>query len=253
MAAACKLPGVESALESYRNNARTDYHTMVAEMTGLVRPKAKILNLALTYGKGLKATAEELGVSLEEAKAMMETYFNRLPFIKPLEDLCKRMAANRGYIRLIDGARVHYNDWEGGWIDWEEKQEAIAKGKRLDACSLEEARERQKDPEHPWSKTRLRRADTRKALNNLVQGSAARQTKKAMLMMWQEGIIPLIQMHDELGASCATEEQANRVAEIMRTAVPLLVPVVVDTEVGESWGTAKLSWKEAEEKYGRAA
>lgn len=252
-AAACGMPGVETALESYRNNARTDYHTMVAEMTGLVRPRAKILNLALTYGKGLKATAEELGVSMEEAKALMAMYFQRLPFIKPLDELCKRMAANRGYIRLIDGARVHYNDWEGGWIEWEEKQEAIAAGMRLDACSIEEARERQKNPKHPWSKTRLRRADTRKALNNLVQGSAARQTKKAMKMMWDEGIIPLIQMHDELGASCGEERQANRIAEIMRDAVPLKVPVIVDTEVGESWGTAKLSWAKAEAKYGRAA
>jgi DNA polymerase I-like protein with 3'-5' exonuclease and polymerase domains len=252
MAAACNMRGVETALESYRNNARTDYHTMVADMTGLVRPRAKILNLALTYGKGLKAVAEELGVSLEEAKAMMEMYFEKLPFIKPLEELCKRMAANRGYIRLIDGARVHYNDWEGGWVDWEEKQKAIALGLRFDACSIEEAQERQKDPRHPWSKVRLRRADTRKALNNLVQGSAARQTKKAMLGMWREGILPLIQMHDELGASCGEESQANRIAEIMRDAVPLKVPVIVDTEVGNSWGTAKLSWADAEKKYGRA-
>lgn len=250
-AAACRMPGVETALESYRNNARTDYHTMVAEMTGLVRPRAKILNLALTYGKGLKATAEELGVSMDEAKQIMDLYFQRLPFIKPLDDLCKRMAANRGYIRLIDGARVHYNDWEGGWVDYDEKREAMALGLRFDACSLDEARERQKDPRHPWSRVRLRRADTRKALNNLVQGSAARQTKKAMLEMWREGILPLIQMHDELGASCGSESKADKIAEIMRTAVPLLVPVVVDTEVGNSWGTAKLSWKQAEEKYGR--
>lgn len=251
-AAACRMPGVETALESYRNNPRTDYHQFVADITGLVRPRAKILNLALTYGKGLKATAEELGVSLEEAEAMMKIYFDKLPFIKPLEELCKRMATNRGYIRLIDGARVHYNDWEGGWIDWEDKQEAIKLGLRLDACSLEEARERQKDPRHPWNKTRLRRADTRKALNNEVQGSAARQVKRAMLNMWREGIIPLIQMHDELGASCGEERQAIRVSEIMSDAIPLAVPVIVDTEVGNSWGTAKLSWAEAEKKYGRA-
>lgn len=252
-AAACKMPGVEEALANYRNNPRTDYHTMVADMTGLVRPRAKILNLALTYGKGLKATAEELGVSLEEAKAMMDMYFSKLPFIKPLEELCKRMASTRGYIRLIDGARIHYNQWEGGWIDWEVKKEAMDRGMRLDACSLEEARERQKIIGHPWANTRLRRADTRKSLNNLVQGSAARQTKTAMLHMWREGILPLIQMHDEVGASFGDEKTLNRVAEIMRDAVPLRVPVIVDTEVGESWGTAKLSWKDAVAKWGMAA
>lgn len=252
-AAATKQPGVETALESYRNNARTDYHTMVAEMTGLVRPRAKILNLALTYGKGLRATAEELGVSMEEAEAIMKIYFYRLPFIKPLEEQCKRLAGSRGYIRLIDGARVHYPYWEGGFVSAEDRREAAQMGFRLDPCDYEEALERQKDKRHPWSRTRLRRADTRKALNNLVQGSAARQTKKAMLMMWREGILPLIQMHDELGASVATQEQAARIAEIMKTAVPLQVPVVVDTEVGESWGTAKLSWEEAEKKWPRAA
>lgn len=252
-AALTKQPGVETALESYRNNARTDYHTMVAEMTGLVRPRAKILNLALTYGKGKKATAEELGVSMEEAEQIMAVYFDRLPFIKPLEETSKRLASSRGYIRLIDGARVHYPDWEGGWMDYEEKKEAISLGLRLDPCSMEEAERRKRDPRHPWNRTKLRRADTRKALNNLVQGSAARQTKIAMLMMWKEGILPLIQMHDELGVSCGTEAEAQRVAEIMRTAVPLLVPVVVDTEVGDSWGTAKLSWADAEKMWPLAA
>lgn len=251
-AAACRIPGVEEALERYRNNPRTDYHTMVSEMTGLVRPRAKILNLALTYGKGLAATAEELGVSLDEAKQIMDLYFDRLPFIKPLEEMSRRLASQRGYIRLIDGARVHYNNWEGGYMDKEARAEAKRNGHRLDACLIDVARERQKIPGHPWATQRLRRADTRKGLNNLVQGSAARQTKKAMLEMWRQGILPLIQMHDELGASCATQQQAIQVAEIMRTAVPLLVPVIVDTEVGTNWGNAKMTWERAEE-YRRAA
>lgn len=252
-AAVCKIAGVEAALESYRNNPRTDYHTMVAEMTGLPRPRAKIMNLAMTYGKGKYSTAEELGMSIEDAEDLIKMYHNRLPFIKPLEDLCKRVANDRGYIKLIDGARMHYNDWEGPFLDKETRANAAANFKRLDACSLEEARDRQKDPDHPWHGKRLRRADTRKGLNNLVQGSAARQTKRAMLEMWRQGITPLLQMHDEIDASVNSEAQVKMISEIMIHTTPLVVPTVVDSELGPTWGDAKMSWDDYADKYLRAA
>jgi DNA polymerase I-like protein with 3'-5' exonuclease and polymerase domains len=73
----------------------------------------------------------------------------------------------------------------------------------------------------------------------LIQGSAARQTKKAMLLCWQEGIVPLIQMHDELGSSVTSEKQGQRKSEIMREAIKLTVPMRTDCEYGTSWGTAR--------------
>ena len=79
---------------------------------------------------------------------------------------------------------------------------------------------------------------THKAFNRLIQGSAADQTKKAMLDMWKEGIVPLIQVHDELCFSMNSGVQLNRAVEIMTETIPLLVPVVVDAEVGHSWGKA---------------
>lgn len=238
-ASVCNIAGSEIAVETYRNNPRQDYHQMVADMVGMKRKPAKILNLAMTYGKGKYATAQELGVSLEEAEGIINQYHGRLTYIKPLDELCKNRAAARGFIRLIDGARMHYNLWEGGWISNEDRNTAIRMGKRLDACTLEEAQERSRDREHPWSKTRLRRADTRKALNNLVQGSAARQTKRAMLECYRAGYLPLIQMHDELGHSVSSDKMLRDVHDIMRDAIPLRVPVVVDCELGDDWGTAK--------------
>lgn len=243
-AAACRMRGADEAVERYIQNPRTDYHQMVADMTGLPRSRSKILNLAMTYGKGKHSTAAELGLPVEEAEILIQQYHGRLPFIKPLDDYAKSLAASRGFIRLIDGARMHYNEWEGGWIDAEDRVAAERAGHRLNPCSLEEARERASNPDHPWSRTRLRRADTRKALNNLVQGSAARQTKRAMLGMWREGILPLIQMHDEIGHSCGSDHQKARVEEIMRDCTKLLVPVVVDHEFGPTWGTAKKKWEE---------
>jgi len=235
--------GAGAAVQRYIDNARTDYHQMVAEMTERPRPVAKILNLAMTYGKGKRSLADELGVSLQEAEAILKDYHNRLPFIKSLEDKCKVAASTRGFIRLIDGARMHYPQWEGGWIEWEDRLAAEAQGMKLTPCTYEEAQERRKNPKHPWSKTTLRRADKRKSLNNLVQGSAARQTKRAMLVAWNEGIVPLIQMHDEIGISTADKRVAERTVEIMIETTPLVVPTVVDFEVGPNWGEAKQEWK----------
>lgn len=252
-ASVCKARGAEAAVERYRENARTDYHTMVAEMTGRPRPIAKILNLGMTYGKGKRSLADELGVDLEAAEGILKDYHERLPFIKSLEDICKSRSSARGFIRLIDGARMHYPLWEGGWIDWDVRKDAEARGKRLEPTDLDTARQRQADPEHPWSRTRLRRADTRKSLNNLVQGSAARQTKRAMLAMWREGFLPLLQMHDEVDVPVSSKAEVTRIGDIMVETTPLVVPTVVDLEVGPTWGEAKMTFEDFAAKYLRAA
>lgn len=241
----CKANKADEMVARFLDNPRSDFHQMVADMTGLPRWQAKIINFGLMYGKGVASLAEDLKVSLDEAKAILTQYHERMPFVKSLEETCKRLGAERGYIRLVDGARMRYTQWEGGWVDGDLRRAALAAKKRMEPCSREEAVERQADPDHPWARTRLRRADTRKSLNNLVQGSAARQTKLAMRGMWREGILPLIQVHDELGYSTGDERVARRVEEIMRDAVKLKVPVVVDNEFGTTWGRAKKSWSEA--------
>jgi DNA polymerase I-like protein with 3'-5' exonuclease and polymerase domains len=234
--------GAETAVQRYLDEPRTDYHKMVAEMVDRPRSIAKILNLAMTYGKGKHSLAEELQVPVIEAEAMLADYHNRLPFIKSLEDKCRIAASTRGYIRLIDGARMHYPQWEGGYTGGADRAAAERDGHILTPTDLKTAQERQKDPNHPWAQTRLRRADTRKALNNLVQGSAARQTKRAMLAMWREGVVPLIQLHDEVGISTADRAVALRVQMIMVETTPLVVPTIVDLEVGPTWGEAKSEW-----------
>ena len=82
----------------------------------------------------------------------------------------------------------------------------------------------------------IRRAYTYKALNKLIQGSAADMTKKAMLELYKEGIVPHIQIHDELDLSIENDDQAKKVIEIMEQAVTLEVPNKVDYEVGSNWG-----------------
>jgi DNA polymerase I-like protein with 3'-5' exonuclease and polymerase domains len=83
----------------------------------------------------------------------------------------------------------------------------------------------------------IKRAYTYKALNKLIQGSAADMTKKAMIELYKEGIIPHIQVHDELDIS--VDGNAEKIIEIMENAVKLEVPNKVDYEFGSNWGNIK--------------
>jgi DNA polymerase I-like protein with 3'-5' exonuclease and polymerase domains len=85
----------------------------------------------------------------------------------------------------------------------------------------------------------IKRAFTYKALNKLIQGSAADMTKKSMLALYKEGIIPHIQIHDELDISIKDQQQAEKIISIMESAVELEVPNKVDYESGKNWGEIK--------------
>jgi DNA polymerase I-like protein with 3'-5' exonuclease and polymerase domains len=87
--------------------------------------------------------------------------------------------------------------------------------------------------------TRLKRAYTYKALNRLIQASAADMTKKAMVDLYKSGKLPMIQVHDEIAMSVKNIDEAREVATIMETAVPLEVPSKCDIDLGPSWGEAK--------------
>jgi DNA polymerase I-like protein with 3'-5' exonuclease and polymerase domains len=97
---------------------------------------------------------------------------------------------------------------------------------------------------HAEHGTSIRRAFTYKALNRLIQGSAADQTKQAMVALYNEGILPMIQVHDELDVSVTDEAQGKRIQEIMETCVQLQVPSIVDAEFGPNWGKAKQTFSD---------
>ena len=96
---------------------------------------------------------------------------------------------------------------------------------------LEQARKEYDEP--------LKRAFTYKALNKLIQGSAADMTKKSMVALYENGIIPHIQIHDEVDISVESDEKAEEIIEIMESAVTLKVPNKVDYEQGKNWGDIK--------------
>jgi DNA polymerase I-like protein with 3'-5' exonuclease and polymerase domains len=229
-----KLPGANNAVVRYRDDPNTDYHGYAAEITGLERTSAKAVNFATIYGAGARKFAQMVGKSEAEAREILERYHRELPFVSKLTEQCERAARFKGYLTLYDGARRHFNHWAPGG-KWE---------KGAGPCEREEAIRRIQDPGHPWYGRKLYRADTRKALNALIQGSAARHTKLWMRACWREGIVPLLQMHDSLDCSVSSREQAELVARLGCEAVTLEVPMQVDLKYGRNWGDACHTWEE---------
>lgn len=232
-----KLTRAENAGDSYRSNPDTDFHNLVVEMTGLPRKRAKDTNFAKAYGAGIAQFASMTGMSEEEAVDVMNQYDQRLPFVKELANRCQNMAERSGYIALIDGAKSHFDQWEC-------RQWGVS-GLPVD---LPTAKKKTGTPGDPWFEKGIRRAYCHKACNRLIQGSAARMTKLAMRNCWNEGLVPLLQMHDELDFSFSNKNQAVRAQEIMMEAVKLTVPVKVDAEFGTTWGEAASgrTWEDAE-------
>jgi hypothetical protein len=229
-----KLTKANEVAERYRNDPNTDFHQLATTWTGLDRTSAKATNFARIYGAGVRKFASMIGKSVTEAQVIYDRYDRDLPFMSQLADRCEHAVRRQGYLTLYDGARRHWNTWAPGGR-WE---------KGLGPCSREEAEERVRDLGHPWYGQQLYRADIRKALNALIQGSAARHTKIWMRACWREGITPLIQMHDSLDCSVSSPEQAELVAQLGRDAVQLEVPMQTDLKYGRTWGDAKHTWAE---------
>ena len=211
-----KLPSVYDVVDAYQNDSSADFHQTVADMADIPRSQAKTINLGLFYGMGKAKLQAELGVTKEKAADLFNTYHSRVPFVKQLMEKASNRAQDRGQIRTLLGRLCRFHLWEPNQFGMHK------------ALSHEEALR-----EHGPG---IRRAYTYKALNKLIQGSAADMTKKAMLELYKEGIIPHIQIHDELDLSIENEDQAKKVIEIMEHAVTLEVPNKVDYEVGDNWG-----------------
>jgi DNA polymerase I-like protein with 3'-5' exonuclease and polymerase domains len=210
--------GLEDVLEAYLN-LDADFHKIVADMAEIPRSQAKTINLGLFYGMGKNKLQAELGLDKNDAEELFKQYHGRVPFVKQLMYSVMERAQNAGKIRTLLGRRCRFNLWEPN-------QFGIHK-----ALPHEEAL-----AEHGPG---IKRAYTYKALNRLIQGSAADMTKKAMVELHKEGITPHIQVHDELDISVVNSLEAAKIKDIMESAVELEVPNKVDYESGLNWGTIK--------------
>ena len=198
------------------NEGDADFHTIVAKMADIPRLQAKTINLGLFYGMGKAKLQAELGVSKEKAEELFSLYHNRVPFVKELMKSVSNRAQQHGQIRTLLGRLCRFHLWEPNSFG-------------MHKAMLHEDALQEHGPG-------IKRAYTYKALNKLIQGSAADMTKKAMLDLHNEGIVPHIQIHDELCVSIENDAQAKKIIEIMENAVKLEVPNKVDYEHGINWG-----------------
>jgi DNA polymerase I-like protein with 3'-5' exonuclease and polymerase domains len=219
-----RSPVVDTIVEEY-HKGDVDLHQMVADIAGITRKQAKVVNLGIMYGMGVGKLAAQLGVSNEEAKSIIEEHRDKVPFVKQLATVASSQGEKHGQIRTILGRKCRFHLWEPTTYGYNKPM------------PLEDARK-----EYGGS---LRRAFTYKALNKLIQGSAADQTKKAMADCFAEGLVPMLTVHDELCFSVENEEQSAKIKEIMETGLPLKIPSKVDDDIPALRGLPN-NWGEVE-------
>ena len=246
-----ELPSAYIIADEYNNNPGTDFHKIVSNMAEIPRSQAKVINLGLFYGMGKAKLQAELGVTEQKAKELFKQYHTKVPFVKQLTNRIMNIAQNKGMIRTLLRRRCRFpkyepilrgSDW-GHYVspeDHERIQELQDMGPHMKDNEGNLIKDKNGDPKkNYWYNNPIRRAFTYKALNRLIQGSAADMTKKAMIDLHKEGIIAHIQIHDELDFSVMNDLEAAKIKDIMESAVDLEVPNKVDYESGPNWGSIK--------------
>ena len=216
------LDGADTMVSAYKNNPDTDFHQMVADMAKIKRKQAKTIGLGLMYGMGKAKLAAQLDVTVEEAARLMDQFHQNVPFLKGTVNAVMRRIdhpAAAGSIRTLLGRKCRFPLWEP--VTW-----GVNKALPYEQAVIEYG-------------PRVKRAGTYKGLNRLIQGSAADQTKMAMIALHEAGETLLLQLHDEVVLSVESREQAQRAAAIMMDCVQMEIPTKVDVEVGPNWGEAK--------------
>ena len=213
------FPGSDKLIEAYEKE-NADFHQTVADMAQIPRSQAKTINLGIFYGMGARKLSNELGIQTDEAKLLLQEYNKSVPFVRQLANRCMESADKNGAIRTIKGRKCRFDKWEPNSFGL------------YKAVSEEEAVQK-------YGRGNIKRAGTYKALNRLIQGSAADQVKQAMIDCFKEGFLPIIQIHDELCFNVRPAKDSERIREIMENCIPeLKVPSKVDVAMSKDWGSA---------------
>lgn len=239
------LAAVYSVIELYKSKPETDFHQALADLvtkvlgTKFPRGSAKNLNFGLVYGMGLQKLATDLnmlddkGKPNDKVQPLMDTYHGAAPFVKDLYDLCLSTAADTGEIRTILNRRSQFEFWEPT-----HGQKGVQTKELPYAMAISA---------YGWD---IRRCETHKALNRLLQGSAADMMKMAMVLAWEAGIFTStkdftcsLTVHDELDGTLFPtkrgEECSRELTQMMLTAIPMNVPCAVGEDVAANWAEAK--------------
>ena len=208
------LSGDENMIQVFREGkdlhgatAANIYKKPIEEVTRDERTKSKRANFGIIYGITIFGLAERLDISRDEARQLIDGFFETFPKVKDYMEKAKQEAREKGYVETLFGRRRYLPDINSG-------------------------------------NATVRGFAERNAINAPIQGTAADIIKVAMIRIHErflrEGIKSkmLLQVHDELNFSVLPEEQ-DRVGEIviqeMQNAIALAVPLVADSGWGDNW------------------
>lgn len=217
------------ARDKYRNDPHTDNHQMMADMAGIARKPAKEIYLGLSYGMGGAKLCRQLGLPTmmavraargrlvdadsDEGRRLSEAGARRFEAAGPEgQALLDKFDAKVPFVKRLARA-------------CERRAQAVGYVTTLGGRRCRFPRDDQGN--YDW---------THKALNRLIQGASADQTKTAMVKLAEAGFDMILQVHDEVALSVKTAAEAEDAAQVMRTCVPLELPSKVDVEIGPSWG-----------------
>ena len=187
------------------------FHVSPEEVTPEMRRNAKAVNFGIVYGISAFSLSQDIGVSVSDAKAYMDSYFSVFPGVRRYMESVIEQAREQGYVETIFHRRREL-------------------------------------PELSASKHTLRAFGERVALNMPIQGAAADVMKLAMVAVWRRlkrdcpDAKLVLQIHDELIVDCPAERAAE-VAEILReemeSVVKFSVPLTAEAHWGKNWLEAK--------------
>ena len=243
------LPGTTD-LKNEFDKEDADFHQIVADMAKISRTQAKTINLGLFYGMGKLKLQAELGLDRMGAKKLFDEYHAKVPFVRQLsQDLIEFASDNRLLFTLHDRF-CRFDKFETTDKHWNNEINRfdpvpLYTEEKAKQAYQAEVTEKYKDDKIPadYMKHFDRHyvpAFTYKALNRLIQGGAADMTKKAMVDLYEQGILPQIQIHDELCLSIKDDKQAIEVKKTMESAIVLEVKNKVNYKKGLNWGNMKL-------------
>ena len=208
------LSGDEAMIEAFRNGydvhaatAAKVYKKDIKDVERDERTKAKRANFGIIYGITVFGLAERLDISRDEARQLIDGYFETFPRVKDYMEQAKETARRQGYVTTLLGRRRYLSDIKS-------------------------------------ANATVRGFAERNAINAPIQGTAADIIKVAMIRIFrrfqQEGIRSkmILQVHDELNFSVVPEEKEkveHIVLEEMQNAFEMKVPLVADSGFGKNW------------------
>jgi len=211
------LPKSKEAKEALESGVKL--YTFIEKEAGIDYATAKSMTLGRMYGMGVGTMSRQINKSKEECYDLLQRLDEMCPFISRLSKSASQSAQKKGFVKTLLGRKRHFDFWTPPNAP---RGTIPVKGKK-------QASER-------FPNERLQRAYTNKALNAIIQGTAADQTKLAMLEAYKQGFTPLMSVHDEINFEVKNEDEAKTLKKIMEDALPMRVQTIADLSLNHYWG-----------------